>query len=83
MIRSPSSRALTTLEPSNKGNEKVINSPDIPLSNPTPVAADSEASKQGNEEAVDVADDQLSEEEEPQNQLGDAKHYRAYYGHGK
>ena len=55
-------QALTMLEPSNKGKEKAINS-DIPLLNPTPVAADSEASKQGDEEAVDVADDQLSEEE--------------------
>ena len=69
------------LKPSNKGKEKAINS-DILLLNPTPVAADSEALKQGDEEAVDVTDDQLSEEE-PRNQLGDAKHYRAYYGHGK
>ena len=59
-----------------------INTLDIPLSNPTPVAVDSGVSEWGSEEAAGVTDDQLSEEE-PQNQLGEAEHYRAYYGRGK
>ena len=79
MIRSPSSRALTTL---NKGNEMAINTPDIPLSNPTPVAVDSGVSEWRSEEVIGVTDDQLSEEE-PRNQLGEAEYYRAYYGRGK
>ena len=76
MTRSPSSSSIAP-EPSIKGNEGVINSTNIPHSNPSIVAA--EAMKQGNESSTD--DEPL--DEESQNQLGIREYYLVYFGHCK
>jgi hypothetical protein len=74
MTHSPSSSSIAP-EPSTEGNGEVINSTDIPHSNPSAVAA--KAMKQENESSTD--DEPL--DGEPQNQLGVPEHYLAYFGH--
>jgi len=78
MTRTTPSKALIAPEHSNNAKEEAIGSTDIPPSKPSAVATE-----EGNEVAVNPTDDEPSDEEVPQNQLGVPEHYFAFYGHCK